>query len=87
MFVQNAYISKLWIYYNASVNPEIGKNNLLLPLTSLRWERDTEHLMVNLGHLHSYFKDCIVHAYSLQSHITSANESTTCLFTQTTVQG
>ena len=25
MFVQDAYISKLWIFYNVTFNPEIGK--------------------------------------------------------------
>ena len=82
MFAQNAYISKLWIFYNVTFNPEIVKNELLLPLTSLSWKRDT----VNLRHLNSYYTDSIVYAFSLQSHITSATESTRCLFNQTTVK-
>jgi len=28
MFVQNAYISKLWILYNVTFNPEIGKKKI-----------------------------------------------------------
>ena len=83
MFVQNAYISKLCILYDVTFNPEIGKKKwFTITINEPELGKRYGTFDASLRHLNSYFTDSILHAYTSQSHITSATESTRCLFNQ-----